>query len=432
MNTAGLSFDNIPPLRIPFGFFNTAPLFGILAGAVLLVEPAALESRWHPAMLAIVHLLTLGFAANIMLGALCQVMPVVGSKAIPINYRQALIVRIGVGAGALLLAGFFVFYLPLLAYGAVLMLTLGLGLFVSLLALALIKARPAGVTIVAIRFAALSVLITLIAGGLLLWWRVSPGSAPALLINTDQHAIWGTLGWGMLLVIGVSFQVIPMFHVAPDFPRWATRGLPILLFSLLLINNLTQGSIAAASAIGINIVIIIFCAIAALTLRRRKRKLVDYTVRFWQLGLGCIALTMLIAIISKVVPTLSAQLPLTRLLGVLFGMGGIISIILGMLQKIIPFLIYLHLQRACLTRPEMLLQLPNMKQLVPTVRSRKQWQLHLGCLTGLLAALWLPVLTPLAALLMLADFGWLWWTLRCAYQRYFSALPASTEPATPA
>ena len=75
---------------------------------------------------------------------------------------------------------------------------------------------------------------------------------------------------------------------------------------------------------------------------------------------------------------------------------------------------------ACLTQPERMLQLPNMKQIIPTLSSRRQWQLHLAALACLIGAYWLPSISDLAALLLLADFGWLWWSLRQAHRIYQS------------
>jgi hypothetical protein len=43
----GLSFEQAPPISVPFRFFLTAPLFGMAAGLLLLWQgPAALASRW--------------------------------------------------------------------------------------------------------------------------------------------------------------------------------------------------------------------------------------------------------------------------------------------------------------------------------------------------------------------------------------------------
>ena len=75
MNTAGLSLEQAPPFSVPLRFFLTAPWFLVLAAALILWEgPGIFASRWLPATLALTHLLVLGFMAQVMLGALLQIL----------------------------------------------------------------------------------------------------------------------------------------------------------------------------------------------------------------------------------------------------------------------------------------------------------------------------------------------------------------------
>ena len=73
-----LSYDSAPPLSAPLRYYLTAPLFAMLAGALLLYAgPDLLASRWTPAALAFTHLLTVGFMLQAMIGSLQQLLPVV-------------------------------------------------------------------------------------------------------------------------------------------------------------------------------------------------------------------------------------------------------------------------------------------------------------------------------------------------------------------
>src|SRR5688572_8770269 len=79
-----LVLDDLPPLRVPLRFFLTAPLFGMVAGILWVLEGHTdFVVRWTPGMLAATHLFTLGFMAMVMIGALFQVVPVLGGGAIP-------------------------------------------------------------------------------------------------------------------------------------------------------------------------------------------------------------------------------------------------------------------------------------------------------------------------------------------------------------
>ena len=57
-----LSFDQAPPISVPYRFFLVAPWFGVMAGILLAWSGAdALASRWTPEALALTHLIALGF-----------------------------------------------------------------------------------------------------------------------------------------------------------------------------------------------------------------------------------------------------------------------------------------------------------------------------------------------------------------------------------
>ena len=68
------SYDQSPPIGAPFRFFLSAPLFGILAGMLILWSgDEVFVSRWTSAALAVTHLITVGFMLQVMLGALLQI-----------------------------------------------------------------------------------------------------------------------------------------------------------------------------------------------------------------------------------------------------------------------------------------------------------------------------------------------------------------------
>ena len=70
MNIAQLTLEQTPPLSVPFRFFLTAPLFGILAALLLLgSDPTIFSSRWSLEVIMLTHLLTLGFISRVIFGA---------------------------------------------------------------------------------------------------------------------------------------------------------------------------------------------------------------------------------------------------------------------------------------------------------------------------------------------------------------------------
>ncbi|MEW8431864.1 MAG: hypothetical protein G8D61_19225, partial [gamma proteobacterium symbiont of Ctena orbiculata] len=81
MKTTGLSLEQAPPITIPFKFFLTASLFVLAVGLVLAVgADKVFLTRWSPLALGITHLVTLGFLAQVMTGAMIQLQPVLAGS----------------------------------------------------------------------------------------------------------------------------------------------------------------------------------------------------------------------------------------------------------------------------------------------------------------------------------------------------------------
>ncbi len=428
MNLSGLSFDNIPPLHVPLRFFQTAPLFGIAAALVLLVYPAAFASRWQPELLAITHLLTLGFGASIMLGALFQVMPVVTGQTLPRDAALAPWIRWALSAGVLLLTSAFLSGHGYLFGLATLLLLGSFILFVGALGWALLRVRPLGDSAFCLRLAALSLVATLALGVAQASARYWPGGGLYHPAQTDLHAAWGGVGWSLGLIMAVAIQVIPMFHVTPAFPSWVARRLAPALFILLSAYSLYRWPWLQSSALaGVFVGAILFASCALATLAKRKRKLVDWTVRFWWLGLAHLLATAVLALLHLSTSGALTGEAGTLLIGLGYGLGFVGSVMIGMLQKIVPFLVYLHLQRACLSNPTAMLQLPNMKEIISSRASRIQFYLHAAALGLLYLAVLMPPLAAVAALVLLLDFAWLTATLWRAAGTHTRALAAMTE-----
>ncbi|RLQ21056.1 hypothetical protein DWB85_14250 [Seongchinamella sediminis] len=424
----GLSLEVIPPLHIPLRFFLTAPCMGILAAlALLLADGGALQQALHPALLGITHLLTLGFMAMVMLGAMLQLVPVISGHLVPGGAAAATTVHLLLLAGVLLLAGGFVFNEYRLLPWAGLALVLAFASF--LLPLASLLLRPlGGDAIFSIRLAALSLLLTVVLG----LWRAAAWAglaAPEPPTNiTNLHLGWGLAGWTLLLVMGASYQVIPMFHVTPGYPRALARALPVAVFAALLALSVFTSPTAQAVAL------LLLCASASgyalLSLRllgQRKRRIADITARFWALSLGslataAIAVLLLYGLGDQLASHWQARGQVA--LGILCIYGFAISVIMGMLQKMVPFLSYLHLQRRCLGNFEALKDLPHMGLIIPEHRSRRQYLLHCAALALLLLATAGICPAWMAGAAMLADFGFLAYTLLAAALLYRRSLPS--------
>ena len=116
----------------------------------------------------------------------------------------------------------------------------------------------------------------------------------------------------------------------------------------------------------------------------------------------------------EVLPQLGSHPRAPLWLGVLILPGVFLSIIIGMLYKIMPFLNWLHLQRIADAKTPP----PNMKQMIPESAMRGQMRLHFASLALLLAAVLWPMLALLAGLAFTASCLWLEWNLIGAARVY--------------
>jgi hypothetical protein len=294
------------------------------------------------------------------------------------------------------------------------LLLLAFAVFLLAVGSLLVRRVGGGDAIFCIRFAVLALLIT-VALGLLRSANYAGLIEPIGLANiANIHLAWGLGGWVLLLVMGASYQVIPMFHVTPSYPTALARALPVAVFLALLLFTLSSEPVAQAAAmVCLSSAATIYGIFSMRLLNQRKRKVADITARFWWLSLSCLVAAALLSIIN-----LGYQVPVV--IGVLMIYGFASSVIMGMLQKIVPFLSYLHLQRRCIGNFELLKTLPHMGNFIPPSRSRWQFRLHVAALLLLLLTTVTDFFAELAAILMAADFAWLGFTLSssvCLYRK---------------
>ena len=411
MRMSGLTLDSLPPIHIPFRFFLTAPWFGILAAMVLLFSgPELWTSHWNPALIGLTHLFTLGFMTMIMLGALFQLLPVLSGVRIPGGSRLAGTVHLLLVAGILCLSAGFALQVYFLLGIAVVLLTVALVGFTVAIGSKLVTSIAGGDSIQAMRLAVAALLVTIGLGGYRALAYLYP--LESTLNLTMLHVSWALLGWVLILIMGISFQVIPMFQVTPDYPSWLTRFIPLVIFTGLLLLALVQAPLAITGLVIImGVAVLIYAGFSLRVLQHRKRRLMDVSVRFWQLGLSCLILAVLLFWLIFLLPGVAgAAMPPARgllLVGVLMIPGFACSIMMGMLQKIVPFLAFLHLQRSCSTNIRAIRSLPNMHGFISPARSLWLLRIHAVAIAAMLGAVIYGPLTAVAGLALLLDFGWL-------------------------
>jgi hypothetical protein len=240
-------------------------------------------------------------------------------------------------------------------------------------------------------------LVTVALGAALTLHLGGRASLPVIAL-TDLHAAWGLVGWVAMLVVGVAFQVIPMFQSSQTYPglvaRWAAWVLAALLaaWSAAWLNmpgyrGLAGLPVAAALAA--------FAALTAWLLTRRKRKELDATTLYWRLSLASLAASALLYLMPA-----GEMVALST--GVMFVAGFAMGAVNGMLYKIVPFLLWYHMQQD--PRASKASVLP-IRTILPDEKARRQFWWHAAALLALLAAVAWPawLARPAAALLAVAS-----------------------------
>ena len=429
LNTAHLSLEQAPPISIPFRFFLTAPLFGIAAGLVLIwVGEAAMVSRWNPVALGLTHLIALGFLSMVMCGAMIQMLPVLAGSPVPgvrpVGTVSHLALSLGTGALVYAFLQGSSGWMKL----ALLLLSIGFGFFVVAVGLALARVRLSSPTVTGMRWSLVSLMITVLLGMLLSMGLFGFVALNNLAAYTDLHLGWGLLGWMGLLLISVSYQVVPMFQVTPEYPKlmrdFLTRSLFFGLVGWFLLEiGVIQGYWSTLiPACWILLLTAGFPLFAGMTLRiqrLRKRQVSDVTLFFWRVGLIGILFGYLVWLIGRALPEAAAAPWYPLLLGVLLLFGGAFPLVNGMLYKIVPFLSWFHLQNRQLALGAFQVKLPHMKGFIGDREARLQFYLYLAALFLALAAVFRPALftRPAGAFLVLTSLM-LGYNLLRAVMRY--------------
>ncbi len=421
-----LSFDQAPPFAAPVRFFVSAPLFAILAGLLMLWSgPDLFSSRWTPAALALTHLITAGFMLQVMLGAMFQLLPVVAGANISRPLLIATVVHAAIALGALFLAAAFLSHQPLAFRLAVISLGSGLALFAGAAGHALYGVASRNPTIVGLKLSLIGLSVT-VGIGALLAIALDASLALPLLQLTSIHLGWGFVGWGVVLLAAVAFVVVPMFQMTPPYPPGAARHFcwsVLVLLSLWSVAELAdwRWPVALLSSV----LVLAAAAFAAVTLhvqRRSKRARFDATQHYWRVAMLCALAACLLWFFASLLPTLAERQEWPLLCGVLVLSGGFMSVMIGMLYKIVPFLVWLHLQNLGGGR----VMAPNMNKVIAGEQIDRQMRAHFVSLAVLLAAVaWPEWFTYPAGIALVVANSWLLRNLLAAvtfYQQHRSTI----------
>ena len=357
-----------PSILLPLRFMLTG-LLALLSGVALLVLRPQMLSTYHynQYIIALTHLWVLGWVCTIVMGAMYQLVPVALETRL---YSE----RLARWQFLCHLVGFtgmvYMFWSWNLEqvghFGCIL--ALGVGLFVYNLVRTLARVPRWNVVASAVASALTWLSVAVLAGLSIAVGKCSYQAHPALphihplylLLSAlsatgafvrrfdtigamHAHAHLGAVGVFLILIIGISYKLVPMFTLSELQSRRRATA------SLLLLNLALAGSfftILLRSPFKLLFALLGLAGLACYglellaILRARKRRALDWGLKYFLTALSLLLpLAGLAALLSW------PSLPLTSLTGQLenlygfLAFAGVISLaIIGMLYKILPFL----------------------------------------------------------------------------------------------
>lgn len=346
-------------------------VIALLVGSVMLaVRPDILATyHYNQYVIATTHLFVLGWISTIVMGAMYQLVPVALETPL---YSE----RLARWQFVFHLVGFvgmvWMFWIWNLKqvghFGTVL--AVGVGLFIYNIARTLLRVPRWNVVATGVASAlfwlgaAVTAGLIIVAGKSVYDVDGSPALSgwAAVLIDGvravgrvagrfDQmsamhaHAHLGALGVFVMLILAISFKLVPMFALSDIQSRrrpWASIGLVNVglsgAFVTVVLRSPLKLVFTAVAVLGLAVYGIEMIAI----LRARKRRSLDWGLRYFLTALLVLGLVASLALVLSW-PGL-ALTPLTGQLENLYGflaLGGVISFaIIGMLYKIVPFLVW--------------------------------------------------------------------------------------------
>lgn len=389
MELAEFSTEQAPPIEAPVRFFLTAPLFGILAGILIFMsDTVTLMNRFSMDSIVVTHAITIGFLSFVILGSMVQMLPVLAGAKIsnvkPVTKYSYILLLLGT------ISMLFGLYTGYTLFTAIAMFGLGGGFLIILTAivLSLKTVTNFNATVKGISTSVVFAFFIVLMGIYLLYSYVENDINSTHMIVANVHSVWAIFGFAVILIIGVAFQVLPMFYVAPKFKQFCkkrvvwliTIGLVVWMFLSAFYEEYTL-----FAKLWIAMFIWAFATAVWLKLSKRRRPVSDVTVWYWRAASVLLTLGAFLWIFDEYF-----KHEYIVMVAILIG-GFILSIIMGMLYKIVPSLVWFHLS----ARGYM--DIPAIDKQINAKVAKVQFLFFIASLTGFIFSFYMPYLLKVSA-----------------------------------
>jgi hypothetical protein len=332
--------SGLSPL-VPLAYLVCAAVAFLAASQSLSwLAPELAGHYYHPRLLALTHTITLGWVTLAIMGAGYQLIPIVLEREIWSERLARWQLAILVVAVTGMVAHFQLGTWPGLAAAAGL-LAIGIALHLLNVGMSLRGFTRWTFTARLVVLAYGGLALTTVFGLALAANRVWPFLPGELFPTLHAHVHLALLGWVAPMIFAVAARVYPMFFLAPTPQRWhsflqlwgLTTGVPLVVLGLLGVHGLlVAGTLAVAAAAGAHVAWV--CEMAC----GRKRPGLDWGLRFVLTATAFLAPAVVLGV---ALATDRLAGPRVALAYAVVTLGGWISLtIVGMMLKIVPFLVW--------------------------------------------------------------------------------------------
>jgi len=350
MQPAGIATKMSPSFKMVSKYFIATIVTFVVLNALLLANYMSITGHYfQPKILALVHIATLGWITMIIFGAMFQLVPVVlevrlySEKLAEVQFWVYVVGVIGLVFGF----GFFKVGLHLTISAA--LVTIAMLMFVFNIIATMTQVTKWNFTGIHILASLVYLTLTAITGLLL---SINLGYPFISRIHLDYlkiHAHLGFVGWVSMVIMGVTYKLIPMFSLSHGYSltpsKWAFGLVNVGLLGAVV--EMTLGKETALLYIYVAMLVIgilLFLFQIYLILKYRVRKVLDIGLRHSVVSFIALLLVTALGAFLAVsnVSNNTMRENLILVYGFLILFGYISMLIVGQMYKIVPFLVWFH------------------------------------------------------------------------------------------
>lgn len=341
----GLGGAEAGTLLLPGLHFGAAMVF-LLAGSAGLIAVShdlAAGNFLSQRVAGVTHLFTLGWLTTTIYGALYQLLPV--ALGAPVRSRAAGCVSFAAHApGAAIFACGVALGNVMLHHAGIALVATGVLLLVANLGLSLPAARERDVTWAAVALALTALVSTLLLGVVLLHNLHTGFLLEARVRVLSIHLHVAIVGWALVMMVGMSHRLLPMFLLAHGANAgWTRRALLLIPTGLTILVAALALRVRWMEWMGLVVLeagVVCYLVQCRVFFAARIRPALDVGLRFSAIALCMVAASaamgpILMALGGVRQPRLAVAYVTTGLL------GGVVLFTVGQFYKIVPFLAWI-------------------------------------------------------------------------------------------